>query len=207
LRTKIGVFICVEGIDGSGKTTQSRLLVKNLRKKGFDTVYTAEPSQGVVGKFIKKTILHGEKRNSVIIEALLFAADRVDHLEREVKPALGKGMIVICDRYLYSSLAYQGAAGLDLNWIQEINKWAIQPHLSIFIDVPPEVVIKRLNRKKSVMETIENQRKVREVYMRLVEEKKLVLVDGNKPINEVAKEILNIVLEHLRSEWKLHETV
>jgi len=207
LRTKIGVFICVEGIDGSGKTTQSRLLVKNLRKKGFDTVYTAEPSQGVVGKFIKKTILHGEKRNSVIIEALLFAADRVDHLEREVKPALEKGIIVICDRYLYSSLAYQGAAGLDLNWIQEINKWAIQPHLSIFIDVPPEVVIKRLNRKKSVMETIENQRKVRKVYLRLVEEKKLVLVDGNKPINEVAKEILNIVLEHLRSEWKLYETV
>lgn len=200
LETKLGVFICIEGIDGSGKTTQSRLLVKNLRRHGFDSVYTTEPSRGVIGRLIRKTILHREKRAPIIIEALLFAADRVEHVEQEVKPALRKGKIVVSDRYFYSSLAYQGAAGLDLEWIKEINRWAIQPDLAIFIDVPPEVVIKRLNRKKTVMETIENQCRVREVYMKLVEEKKLILVDGNKPVKEVAKSILDIVLKHLTNK-------
>lgn len=207
METKLGMFICIEGIDGSGKTTQSRLLVKNLRKQGFDSVYTTEPSRGVVGRFIRKTILHREKRAPIVIEALLFAADRVEHVEREVKPALEKGKIVVCDRYFHSSLAYQGAAGLNWEWIKEINKWAIQPDLAIFIDVPPDIVIKRLNRKKSVMETTENQYKVREAYLKLVEQKKLVPVDGNKPVKEVAKDILKIVLKHLRNKRKLYETI
>lgn len=207
MERKLGVFICIEGLDGSGKTTQSRLLVKNLRKQGFDPVYTTEPSRGLIGRLIRKKFLQVEKRAPPIIEALLFAADRMEHIEQEVKPALERGKIVVSDRYFYSSLAYQGAAGLDCNWIREINKWIIQPDLAIFIDVPPEVVIKRLNRKKSIMETIENQRKVREVYMKLVEEKKLVLVDGNKLTKEVAKNILEIVLKHLGNRWKLCETV
>ena len=119
---KKGFFICIEGLDGCGKTTQARLLVKKLRQMGFDAVYTAEPSCGKIGLFIKKYCLHGEKRVSVVVEALLFAADRFEHIENEILPALDKGKIVVSDRYIYSSLAYQGAAGLDLKWIKMIKK-------------------------------------------------------------------------------------
>jgi dTMP kinase len=192
-----GVFICVEGIDGSGKTTQARRLVKILIKKGYDAVYTTEPSKGVYGKIIRKYLLQGNNRVPTVVEAVLFAADRVDHLENEVKPLLRAGKIAVCDRYVYSSIAYQGAAGLNQEWIKEINKHAIQPDLAIYIDVPPEVVINRLKRRKSVMETLQTQKKVRELYLKLVEEKQLVMVYGNASIREVAKTIENVVLKFL----------
>lgn len=132
-----------------------------------------------------------------VVEALLFAVDRVDHMEREIKPALEKGKIVVSDRYIYSSLAYQGAAGLDLKWIEEINRSSLPPNLAVYIDVPPEVVVKRIRRDKSVMERIETQRRVREVYLKLVGAGKLVPVDGNREKGEVEKHILKIVLDFL----------
>ena len=189
-----GFFICVEGLDGCGKTTQTKLLVRKLRKMGWDAVYTAEPSRGKIGQFIKKYCLHGEKRTFPIVEALLFAADRFEHVEREVIPALNEGKIVVSDRYVYSSLAYQGATGLDLKWIEMINEHAIRPDLAIFVDVEPEAVIKRLKPKKSVMENLETQRKVREVYVKFVEKGELVRIDGNKYTKEVADDILKVVL-------------
>ena len=192
-----GVFICVEGLDGCGKTTQTKLLVRRLRKKGYDAVYTAEPSCGKIGKFIKKYCLHGKKRVSSIVEALLFAADRYEHVENEIIPALNEGKLVVSDRYVYSSLAYQGAAGLDLEWIEKINEHAIRPDLAIFVDVDPEIVIQRLKPKKSVMEDLETQRKVREVYMKFVEKGELVKIDGNKSKKEVADDILKVVLRFL----------
>ncbi len=133
------------------------------------------------------------------MEALLFAVDRVDHVEKEIKPALENGKIVVSDRYVYSSLAYQGAAGLDLKWIEEINRLALPPDLAIYIDVPPEVVVKRLRRKKSVMERLETQRKVREVYMKFLKNGKLVPVDGNRRKDEVTKDILKVVLDFLKN--------
>lgn len=192
-----GFFICVEGLDGCGKTTQTKLLVRKLRKKGWDAVYTAEPSRGKIGKFIQKYCLHGEKRTSPIVEALLFAADRFEHVEREVIPALNEGKIVVSDRYVYSSLAYQGATGLDLKWIEMINEHAIRPDVAIFVDVEPEAVIKRLKSKKSVMENLETQRKVREVYVKFVEKGELVRIDGNKSKKEVADDILKVVSRFL----------
>ena len=194
---KKGFFICIEGLDGCGKTTQARLLVKKLRQMGFDAVYTAEPSCGKIGLFIKKYCLHGEKRVSVVVEALLFAADRFEHIENEILPALDKGKIVVSDRYIYSSLAYQGAAGLDLKWIKMINKHAIEPNIAIFIDVEPEIVLQRLRRKKSVMENLETQRKVRKVYMDFVHKGELVKIDGNKPKMKVAKAIFEAVSKAL----------
>jgi len=193
-----GFFICIEGLDGCGKTTQAKLLVRKLCEKGFDAFYTAEPTRGKIGKFIKKYYLHGEKRGSVIVEALLFAADRFEHVEKEIVPALNEGKLVVSDRYIYSSLAYQGAAGLDLKWIKELNKHAIPPNLAIFLDVKPEIVLQRLQRKKSVMEKLAIQRKVREVYEKLVKDGKLVRVDGNKSKEEVAKDIFNLVLKALK---------
>ena len=192
-----GLFICVEGLDGCGKTTQTKLLVRKLRKMGWDAVYTAEPSRGKIGQFIKKYCLHGEKRTFPIVEALLFAADRFEHVEIEVIPALNEGKIVVSDRYVYSSLAYQGATGLDLKWIEMINEHAIRPDLAIFVDVEPEAVIKRLKPKKSVMENFETQRKVREVYVKFVEKGKLVRIDGNKFKKEVADDVLKVVLRFL----------
>lgn len=197
---KHGTFICVEGLDASGKTTQTKLLVRNLRKEGFNAVYTTEPSEGHVGRLIRRHLLAGENRLSVVLEALLFAADRIDHLEREVLPAMKERKIVVSDRYFYSSLAYQGAAGLDLIWIEQINMWAMKPDFTIFIDIPPEVVLKRLKRKKSVMETLQNQQRVRDIYLKLVKGHNLCLIDGNRPKAKVAQEILKEVLTFLSAQ-------
>jgi len=196
---KKGIFICIEGLDGSGKTTHAYRIVRNLQEKGFDAIYTTEPSQGEFGKFIRKSVLQGKKRLPRVVEALLFAVDRVDHLEKDVKPALEEGKIVISDRCVYSSLAYQGAAGLDLEWIEEINRMALPPDLAIYIDVPPEVVVERIRRKKSVMERLETQRKVKEVYMKYVKNGKLVPVDGDKRKDEVTQNILRVILDFLQS--------
>jgi len=192
-----GLFVCVEGLDGCGKTTQTKLLVKRLKKMGYHAVYTAEPSRGKVGSFIRKYCLHGERRVLTVVEALLFAADRFEHVESEIIPALNEGKIVASDRYVYSSLAYQGAAGLDLEWIKRINEYAIRPNLAIFIDVEPETVIRRLKLKKSVMENLEIQRKVREVYMEYVKGGELVKIDGNQSKKKVADDIFKVVLRFL----------
>jgi len=189
-----GCFICIEGLDGCGKTTQTKFLVRRLRNIGYDAVYTAEPSRGKIGNFIRKYCLHGEKRVSSIVETLFFAADRFEHVEREVIPALKKGKIVVSDRYVYSSLAYQGAAGLDLKWIEMVNEHAIHPSLAILIDAEPRVVMQRLKPNKSVMENLEIQQKVREVYLKFVESGELVRIDGNGPKKEVADAILKTVL-------------
>ncbi len=197
---KKGTFVCIEGIDASGKTTHARRLVRNLHQRGFDAIYTTEPSSGQIGEFIRRHVLQRRKRVPSVIEALLFAADRVDHLETRIKPALQQGKSVVSDRYVFSSLAYQGAAGLDLKWIDEINRLALPPDLAILIDVPPEVVIKRLTRKKSVMERLETQRRVEKIYMKFVKDGRLVPVDGNRAKNEVAKDILTLVLNFLASQ-------
>jgi len=107
---------------------------------------------------------------------------------------------VISDRCVYSSLAYQGAAGLDLEWIEEINRMALPPDLAIYIDVPPEVVVERIRRKKSVMERLETQRRVKEFYMKYVENGKLVPVDGDKRKSEVAQNILMVILDFLQKK-------
>ena len=195
---KKGTFICIEGLDGSGKTTHAHRLVQNLQKQGFDAIYTTEPSRGALGTFIRSYVLEGEKRVPRVVEAVLFAVDRVEHLETMVKPALNEGKIVISDRCVYSSLAYQGAAGLDLEWIEKINSFALPPDLAIYIDVPPEVVVKRIRRKKSVMERLETQRKVQEVYIKFVDKGKLVPIDGDKTKDEVEQDLLSLILNFLQ---------
>lgn len=194
-----GVFICIEGLDGSGKSTHAHRLVRNLNRRGFDAVYTTEPSIGELGQFIRGTILEGKKRVPRVVEAVLFAADRVEHLEKEVKPALEEGKIVVSDRCVYSSLAYQGAAGLDLDWIEQINSSALPSDLAVYIDVPPEVVVKRIRRKKSVMERLETQRRVQKVYMKFVDNGKLVSIDGDKRKGEVEQSLLRLVLDFLEN--------
>ncbi|HJW97712.1 MAG TPA: dTMP kinase [Candidatus Bathyarchaeia archaeon] len=191
-----GTFICLEGLDGCGKTTQAKLLARRLKTK-YEAIYTAEPSRGQIGKFIKKRYLHASTRGSTVVEALLFAADRVEHLKNEVAPALERGKIVVSDRYVFSSLAYQGAAGIDLEWIESVNKHAFRPDLALFIDVDPKTVVGRLKQKKSVMENLETQLKVQQIYSKYVETGALVRIDGNKSKREVAKAIWQAVSDHL----------
>ncbi len=193
---KRGAFIVIEGLDGSGKTTQAKLLVERLQKS-HNAVYTTEPSFGKIGSFIRDRCLYEEKRLDSAVEALLFAADRVEHVQNEVVPALTEGKLVISDRYVYSSLAYQGSAGLNIDWINAINKPALKPDLAVFIDVSPEIVLERLNRKKSVMEILETQKKVREVYVKFVANGELVRIDGDMPVAELSEVLYARVLMFL----------
>jgi dTMP kinase len=195
--TKKGFFICIEGLDGSGKTTHTHRLVRNLQKRGFDSVYTTEPSEGEIGRFIRASVLQGRQRVPRVVEGVLFAADRVEHLEKDVKPALREGKIVVSDRCVYSSLAYQGAVGLNLEWIEEINRFALPHDLALYIDVPPEVVVKRIRRKKSVMERLETQRRVKQVYMKFVDKGKFISINGDRKKSEVEQNIMNITLDYL----------
>ena len=195
---KKGIFIVIEGLDGSGKTTQAILLAKKL-SENHKIFLTAEPSRGKTGVFIRESCLYEDKRLPTEAEALLFAADRIEHMYSEVKPALDEGKLVICDRYIYSSLAYQGSAGLSLEWIKTINARSLQPDFSIFIDVAPERVIERLQRKKSVMETLETQTKVREVYLKYVAKGELIRIDGDKPKDAVAEALYAKVSGLLRA--------
>jgi dTMP kinase len=196
--TRKGSFIVIEGLDGSGKTTQAKLLAKKLGKN-HEALFTAEPSHGKTGTFIRNKILYGEKRSPTAMEALLFAADRIEHIADEVSPKLEKGHLVICDRYVYSSLAYQGSAGLDLDWIHEINKYALKPDFALFIDVGPEVVLGRLKRKKSVMENLATQQKVRAIYLKFVDAGELKLINGDRSKAEVAKEVFDLVSTFLQT--------
>jgi dTMP kinase len=123
-------------------------------------------------------------------------------MHNEVKPALDKGKLVICDRYIYSSLAYQGSAGLSLDWIKTINTRSLQPDLSVFIDVSPEKVLERLQRKKSVMETLDTQRKVREVYLKYVDNGELIRIDGDKEKRLVAEDLYRVVSGLLKDAKK-----
>jgi dTMP kinase len=193
-----GNFIVIEGLDGSGKTTQAKLLSKRLYQS-HKVWLTAEPSRGKTGTFIRDYCLYGEKRLPTEAEALLFAADRVEHMHSEILPALEEGKIVVCDRYVYSSLAYQGSAGLSLDWIRTINARALQPDFAFFIDVAPERVLERLQRKRSVMETLATQQKVREVYLKFVEKGELVRIDGDKPKEAVAEALYEKVLDLLKT--------
>ncbi len=195
----MGKFICIEGVDGCGKTTQARMLVSNLKRRGFDAIYTTEPSVGNVGRLIRRFVLDREKRVPIALEALLFAADRVDHVENGIRALLKQGKIVVCDRYVFSSLAYQGAGGLDLDWIDSVNRFALKPDLALLLDVPPEVVVNRLKSKRSVMENMKNLKKVREVYLSLVKQHRMVLLDADKSVKEVSKSVLAIVLEKLKA--------
>jgi dTMP kinase len=196
--SKKGVFIVVEGLDGSGKTTQAEILARRL-SKNFNVMLTAEPSRGRIGSFIREGCLYENERLPTEAEALLFAADRIEHMETELKPALDEGKLVICDRYIYSSLAYQGSNGLSLDWIKTINARALQPDFSIFIDCPPEIVLVRLRRKKSVMETLDTQRKVRQIYLKFVEKGELIRIDGDRPRGVVAEDLHLTVLGLLKT--------
>lgn len=192
-----GAFVVLEGGDGSGKTTQAKSLCSALRREGYKVHSTAEPSRSAVGRLIRRKLLHGRKL-SPEVEALLFAADRFLHLESEVRPTLAAGKTVVCDRYMYASFAYQGAQGVDPKWLREVNQFAEKPDIALYLDVPAEMGLSRIRRKKSVMENLELQRRVRGEYLRLVQAGELTLVDATQSVEKARENIFDLVTRRLR---------
>jgi len=188
-----GLLLSIEGIDGSGKTTIAKRVVEELTSRGIKAVYTFEPTDSIIGKIIRDEIFNAKKRPNPYYEVLLFAADRMLHVKNFIMPHLRKGYIVVSDRYIHSSIAYQGARGVSISWIRRVNKYAVKPGLAIYIDVTPEV---GLSRKSGLIPTFENVRyleKVRNIYLKLVEEGELKLIDGSKPIDMVVNDVLSLI--------------
>lgn len=143
-----GAFITFEGCEGSGKSTQIRLLSNALQEKNIPHLVTREPGGGEISEEIRKIILNGRfKEMSNECEALLYAAARVQHLKDIVEPALARGELVICDRYIFSSLAYQGyGRGLSLGFLEKINEYAMRnymPDVTLFLNIPPKSAFER----------------------------------------------------------------
>lgn len=146
--TTRGKFITFEGCDGCGKSTQLRLLSEYLTKEGVPHIFTREPGGGKISESIREILLSGKNAEMTDeCEALLYAASRAQHLHDRVEPALAKGELVICDRYVDSSLAYQAyARGLGKAFVEKINAFALEnylPDLTIFIDLTPEAAFRR----------------------------------------------------------------
>lgn len=188
-----GLFIVLEGIDGSGKDTHLKFLAKELRELGYTVVETAEPSRDRVGTFLKRYAKRNEERLPAESEALLYASDRFDHVKNVIKPALLRDQIVISARYYYSSMAYQGAVGVDLDWIKEMNRFALKPDLAVLLDILPEYSLHRLKRRRSIYEDSDYLRKVRDIYIKLVNEGDLVKVDADRPKRVVQGELLSMI--------------
>lgn len=162
----MGRLIVLEGLDGAGTTTQAKRLVEHLRARGGKAHLTREPSDGPVGQLIRQMLTGGHAIEGQSIAqstfGLLFAADRLDHLQREVEPQLAAGATVVSDRYYHSSLAYQGT-GADRDWITMLNARARKPDLTIFLQVRPEVAAKRRADAGRVQELFEDMRMQEEV--------------------------------------------
>lgn len=197
-----GYFIAVEGLDGSGKTTVSKELVKRLSMMGYRAVYTFEPYGSPFTEALRKYIeLYGDAEAE--LEALVMALDRLYHIRRVVEPLLNEGAIVVCDRYLHSSIAYQGAKGGDVEWIKTINRYALKPDLVLYLRVPLEVALSRIRGKSGkwkYFESVERLKGAFEIYERLALAGELVPVDATASIEKVVEESLNHVLRLLGSQ-------
>jgi dTMP kinase len=192
-----GILVVFEGIDGSGKSTQAEILLKRLQGENFDVVYFREPSKGKWGRKIKKKALHPDSL-SPEEELDLFLKDRRENVEKNLKPALQKRRIVILDRYYYSTIAYQGAKGIDEKLIKRMNEeFVVEPDLVFIFDINPQKGLERIeNRKKKdrLFEREDYLVKVREIF-RSFKGEKFIHLDALKSEEEISKEIEEIVLK------------
>jgi dTMP kinase len=205
-----GRFIVIEGIDGAGTTSQSERLGRALRQEGRKVLTTREPSGGPVGVLLRQALtgrvtLPGGGAWSAQTLALLFAADRKDHLEAEVEPALEGGQIVICDRYLLSSLAYQGL-GVSMAWVESLNAHALRPDLTLFLHVPPRVAAARREARGGAPELFDSaqaQRRIARQYevaiRRRARKDRIRTLDGTLSMDEVSALVLASVRAELGS--------
>jgi len=206
-----GLFISFEGIDGSGKSTQARLLAERLQASGHDVVLTREPGGSPGAEEIRALVLQGDPdRWSAETEILLFTAARRDHLERLIGPALDDGQIVICDRYADSTRLYQGLSRGDLRGtVDQLHTLMIgrEPDLTILIDMDPETGLKRALGRNGTEERFETfgqdmQQRMRDGFLALADEfaDRFRVIDGNRPVEAVADDVLTTVNAALASE-------
>jgi len=188
------VFIVFEGIDGSGKTTQVKLLEKYLSSKTKSILLTAEPQKKPIGILIREIIRSNSTPKEAI--ALLFAADRIDHIKNTIIPGMDKYDFILSDRYFYTSYVYQSLQGCDKTWLKEINKGIIEPDMIILIDAEIEDFLNRRGENKVIFENIEFQKKARQKYLELAKTKSnVVVIDGSRNVDEVHNSIVNAVNE------------
>ena len=196
-----GLFITFEGGDGSGKTTQVRLLAEYLREYGREVVATREPGGTDLGQEIRKLILHGGDVCPKA-EALLYAADRAHHIATVVRPALQRGAVVLADRYLDSSVAYQGVARqLGLDEVRDLSLWAtdgLMPDLTVLLDVPVTVGAGRVGGKQDRIESAgtDFHQAVRSEYLKLAQEdpNRWRVLDASGGIDDVARQVRENIL-------------
>lgn len=204
------LFVVFEGTDGSGTTTQGDLLAEALRHAGRNVVRTAQPSDGEIGRLLRQTLRdhRSDHRLDPVSVALLFAADRVDHCERVIRPALLHGNTVICDRYVGSSLAFQvvdGGGAIDAEWLLSTNRAAIRPDISLLLDVPVVTALSRIQRRGKPRERFEYEETLQRVQARYREVfakappllGKTLTLDANRPREAIAYDVLGAVMQVL----------
>lgn len=201
-------LIVLEGLDGAGTTTQARLLAAALTARGRAVHITREPSDGPIGKLIREMLTGGHAIDGAAIDqrtfGLLFAADRMDHCQREVAPHLAAGTLVISDRWYHSSLAYQGT-GAERAWIATANLHATKPDVTVFVRVRAETAAARraaAGRTEELFENLEMQRKVAAGYDEVMHKlafagERIEVVNGEQSVEAVTAEILEGVLKRL----------
>ena len=207
--TKAGLFLTFEGIDGSGKSSQARMLAEHLRGLGYDVVLTREPGGSAGAEEIRSLVLEGDTdRWSAETEILLFTAARRDHLERTIRPALAEGKVVICDRFADSTRMYQGLSRGDLRGlVDQLHDLMIgrEPDMTVLIDMDPETGLSRAKGRQGTEERFEDfgldlQQQMRAGFLALADEysDRFRVVDGNRDMDSVAQDVTDIVLQALR---------
>ncbi len=207
--TKAGLFLTFEGIDGSGKSTQARMLAEHMRAQGHEVVLTREPGGSAGAEEIRSLVLEGDPdRWSAETEILLFTAARRDHLERTIEPALAAGKVVICDRFADSTRMYQGLSRGDLrNLVDQLHSLMIgrEPDMTLLIDMDPETGLARAKGRQGTEERFEDfgpelQKKMRAGFLALADEfrDRFHIVDGNRDMDSVAQDVTEIVQAALR---------
>ncbi|SFC17889.1 dTMP kinase [Nocardioides terrae] len=196
--TPRGVFVCFEGGEGSGKSTQSRLLRDALTDAGHTVLLTFEPGDTLVGKELRRIVLDpatGALADKT--EALLYAADKAEHVETVVLPALARGEVVITDRYVDSTLAYQGAGrSLDVAEVEQVARWAtgdLRPHLTVLLDLEATAGLGRFEERDRIEgESVEFHERVREAFVRMAEADPdhYLVLDARAPVGDIHQQIL-----------------
>ncbi len=196
-----GVFIDIEGLDGSGSSTQLKLVGERLAKTGKKVFETKEPTNNVIGGLIRGALTHTLNLPLDSLQ-LLFAADRAHHLHREIVPMLTAGSVVLTDRYVWSTVAF-GAIELDKEWLLALNEHFLMPDITIFVQVSPEECVRRIKQSRFDVELFEEAHKLSKVwdgYAWLAEKfKEVHVVNGARPVEDVFADVRKIIEQHPKS--------